>query len=524
MRLALIIFLLTAFTAAFSHARPLTPQEKRGKHIYVKGTSPAGRPITSYFGKDLIEMPGERATCTSCHGYDGLGRPESGVIPTNVTWDYMMKSYGHIHPTGVEHAAFTEESLKSYMRDGIYPGGVKGDPSMPVYVMADEDLDDLIAYLKIIGAVPDPGISDDAVRVWTVVPSEGPPSDTGEAMRKTIEAYFSSLNEKGGIFGRKVELQALKIDGSASSVRRMGDMFREGDVFALLSPFSAGLDTEIAALAETEEMPVVGPFTLYPIDSASLNRFVFYLFSGIREQSAALIDFAVKNSGLADPRAVVLAPSGKDLSDIASFLIEHGAAKGWEKTGRVEYLPDKFDAPELIRKLKGDGVEVVLFLGAEAEAKALFGALRQSEWTPYLLMPGVIAGRGVAEMPARFRDRLFLSYPSVPDDRKDWAIAELLGVLQKGFVANTHPAAQLSAYAAARVFVEGLRRAGKNLSRERFVVNLEGVFEFQTGLTPPITYNRNRRIGALGAYIFTINPDKAGTKDFLVPKGWIQLQ
>ena len=38
----------------------------------------------------------------------------------------------------------------------------------------------------------------------------------------------------------------------------------------------------------------------------------------------------------------------------------------------------------------------------------------------------------------------------------------------------------------------------KRLSREKMVTALEDLYEFDTGLTPPITYDPNRRIGARG--------------------------
>jgi hypothetical protein len=61
-------------------APPLTPQELRGKQIYFEGTSPGGGKIKAYIGKDRIPLPGSAATCGSCHGPDGQGRPEAGVV------------------------------------------------------------------------------------------------------------------------------------------------------------------------------------------------------------------------------------------------------------------------------------------------------------------------------------------------------------------------------------------------------------------------------------------------------------
>ena len=78
-------------------------------------------------------------------------------------------------------------------------------------------------------------------------------------------------------------------------------------------------------------------------------------------------------------------------------------------------------------------------------------------------------------------------------------------------------AAQISAYSAAKILVEALKRAGKDVSREKLIQSLEGLYEYQTGLTPAITYGPNRRVGAMGAYIVAID---LNGKQFVPASGW----
>ena len=65
-----------------------------------------------------------------------------------------------------------------------------------------------------------------------------------------------------------------------------------------------------------------------------------------------------------------------------------------------------------------------------------------------------------------------------------------------------HLLAQVAAYASLKTLAEGLKRSGQHLSRERLIHSLEGLYRFNTGLMPPITYTLNRRIGALGAHSY----------------------
>jgi hypothetical protein len=69
------------------------------------------------------------------------------------------------------------------------------------------------------------------------------------------------------------------------------------------------------------------------------------------------------------------------------------------------------------------------------------------------------------------------------------------------------------------VFVEALTRAGKDLSREKLVNTLEGFYDYDTGATPRITFGPNRRIGAAGAHVVSID---AAEKEFARASGWIK--
>ena len=45
---------------------PLTPQESRGKQIYLRGTSASGKNILAYVGQGSVEVPGSAMACANC--------------------------------------------------------------------------------------------------------------------------------------------------------------------------------------------------------------------------------------------------------------------------------------------------------------------------------------------------------------------------------------------------------------------------------------------------------------------------
>jgi len=66
-----------------------------------------------------------------------------------------------------------------------------------------------------------------------------------------------------------------------------------------------------------------------------------------------------------------------------------------------------------------------------------------------------------------------------------------------------------------------LKRAGRDLSREKLIKALESLYEYDTGVTPSITFGPNRRVGAMGAYVVSIDPAK---RELVSASGWVKEQ
>ena len=104
-------------------AAELTPQEMRGKRIYAEGESVAGTPLTALVARGSSPLPASIVPCGGCHGADGRGRPEGGVVPPDITWSSLTGSYGHEHDFGRSHQAFDDASFARAVVKGLDPAG-----------------------------------------------------------------------------------------------------------------------------------------------------------------------------------------------------------------------------------------------------------------------------------------------------------------------------------------------------------------------------------------------------------------
>jgi branched-chain amino acid transport system substrate-binding protein len=75
-----------------------------------------------------------------------------------------------------------------------------------------------------------------------------------------------------------------------------------------------------------------------------------------------------------------------------------------------------------------------------------------------------------------------------------------------GFPAGRPSDYDMYNYGGAQVLVEGLKRAGADLTRQRFVTALESLRDFHTGTTFPVTFSSNDHEGSKGATFIEILP------------------
>ena len=172
------------------------------------------------------------------------------------------------------------------------------------------------------------------------------------------------------------------------------------------------------------------------------------------------------------------------------------------------YVQDKFSAARYVSDLNQKGIDTIFFLGSGAEAELLLNEAASVGWTPSVYMLGTLVGRNISDaVTVRMKDRVFLAFPTVPADVSATGATEYSALLQRNKLGTNHAAAQASAIAAARILVHALELCGRDLSRERLVTALEGLYEYDTGLIPKISFGPNRRVGVLGAYVVTLDPE-----------------
>lgn len=479
---------------ASAAALELSPEEQIGRRIYHEGVGIGATPIQARVGRGDTGLAAALVPCASCHGADGRGRAEGGVRPSDISWRRLSLAYAQRSDSGREHPAYDSRSLARALGEGRDPGGNRLDPSMPRFALSPRELRALIAYLKRIEDERDPGIEVDRLRLGTLLPSRGGLAWGGHAVEAILRNRLEQINQAGGIHGRHLELvvadPGATLDSARAALRRL---LEEERVFALLTPFAPALEGRYGALLQAAGAPLIGPLSPYAMGED--HPLVFEPLAGLREQMLALGRFAGQHLALGDGEALILHPPLAAQQRLAEQLAQQLTELGWRQVARHSY--SGADGPP------GATPQVLFFLGSAPDFRRLAEALAADGQHSYLLAASAQVASSALRLPEGFSRRLFLAYPFVPSD---WTVEGIAALSElRGGLGNEYAVLQVATYSAVQLLAEGLRRAGRDLSRARLVRSLEGLHDFPTGLTPALSFGPGQRVGTAGAHIVTLD-------------------
>ncbi|NUT79025.1 ABC transporter substrate-binding protein [Pseudomonas sp. C1C7] len=501
MKSALILgLLLCCGLNLTAQALTLNANESAGKRLYREGVSASGEPIMARIGAAGTLLPATSLPCANCHGADGLGRPEGGVRPPELSWSRLTSTYGQQQVNGRSYPAYTDSTLARAVQEGRDPANNPLDPAMPRFVLSMNDQRNLTAYLKRLADDRDPGLSSDSLHLGTLLPSSGALGEEGATVAAVLRGSVARINEAGGIHGRQLRLTILDPGPDRASAERALDrLIEQEQVFALIAPLVPALDSELASRLDQAGVPLIGPLSLQ--GTAQASRQIFEPLPGLREQMIALADYAAASLRVLQGPTLIAYPDEPGQREAAEKLAQYLQDNAWQKVRLQAYQSAQDDLPL--------GSRSVFYLGSSTGFSRLAERLQTAGQVPYLFAASNQVAGDLLQVPSGFSRRVFLAYPFVPSDWTQAGRMALTQLRERQRLGGEHAVLQVGAYSSMMLLSEGMKQAGRDASREKLVSALESLHDFDTGLTPLISFGPGRRLGLSGAHVVTVDlPDQ----------------
>jgi branched-chain amino acid transport system substrate-binding protein len=328
-------------------------------------------------------------------------------------------------------------------------------------------------------AAQQPGVTADKVVLGQAAVFTGPAAQLGIQMRNGVKSYLDFVNEKGGVHGRKIEVvyEDDKYEPAVATTASQA-LIDKHKVFALLG--YVGTPTGVAHLKVTTaaKVPLVGMFTGAEVLRAPMNRYVFHVRASYYDETEKMVEQVVSTGGKKIAvfyQADAYGEAGRMGTEIA--MKKRNMAI--HSTGTVERNTLKVE--KAVADIHASQPDAVVMVGAYAACAQFIKQMKAAGSGAQFYNVSFVGSAALAN--ALGKDGLGVAisqvvpFPwatGVPVVKEYQALAKKAGFTDYNFGA-------MEGFLVAKVTVEGLRRAGKNLTREGFVDAMEKMQDVDLG-------------------------------------------
>ena len=337
-----------------------------------------------------------------------------------------------------------------------------------------------LAAALVPSALTAQGVTPTTIVIGQSAATSGPASELGTEMRAGALAYFNAVNARGGVNGRRIELRTLddgyEPDRALANTRR----FLENDqAFALFG--YVGTPTTIAAMPvfTRAQVPLIGPFTGAEAFRKPFNRYIF----NVRASYFAETDKLVELLATLKMQRIAVFYQNDSYGKAGLEGVERAMkARNMPLAGTATVERNSVDVKAAVAALAKVDPQAVVMVSAYKSCAAFIKAMKAAGIHAQFMNVSFVGSRALAtELGPEGRGVAVSQVVPFP-----WNIGTpVVKEYQKALVAETgkdnYSFTSLEGYIAAKVLVEGLRRAGPNLTREKLVSALETMNEYDVG-------------------------------------------
>ncbi|KDP83514.1 ABC transporter permease [Cupriavidus sp. SK-3] len=341
-------------------------------------------------------------------------------------------------------------------------------------------------------AQAEPGVSKTAIRIGQSAGVTGPVAGSVKEQIAGAQVYLKTVNANGGVGGRRIELVTYD-DGfdakrTPDNVRKL---VQEDKVFALFMVRGTPQNESILPIIQAEKVPLVAPLTGAITLHRPVSRYVFNVRAKYQDEVARAINH-LATTGMT--RIAIFYANdgfGQDVFEGFSTALQ---ARGVQPAASASFARPMGDIQAGVTAINKSDPQAVLVIGSGSEAARLIKELRRGgSQAQFVTLSNNAADSFIKELGEDARGLIITQVvPGTNSSQMSIASEYRNQARQQGVEPSN---AGMEGFMSAKVLVEGLRRAGPDLTRERLVGALESLRDYDLGGIL-ISYSPTRHTGS----------------------------
>lgn len=340
-------------------------------------------------------------------------------------------------------------------------------------------------------AGPAAGVSSDKLLIGQVAGLTGPVAGSVKEQVGGAQVYFKAVNDKGGVAGRRIELHTEDDGFDPKRTPEAAAKLIQQGVLALFMVRGTGNTESILPLLDKEGLPLVAPATGASSLHQPVRRWVFNVRAPYQMEVAAAVRHlaTLKVSRLA--MFHVDDAFGADaLAGFNKALAEHGQTAALVQS----YKRPAGDIANVVKSFVQAAPGAVFVIGSASETANFIRLFHAAGGVSQLITLSNNAAQAFYDDLGKAGSGVIITQIVPDSSRISMSLAQEYRRLAKE-QGQAHSDAGMEGFMAAKVLVEGLRRAGNDLSRDKLRVALESIRDFDIGGIT-ISYGPNDHTGS----------------------------
>jgi len=359
-----------------------------------------------------------------------------------------------------------------------------------------------------LAGVASPGVSDAKILIGSSLALGGHAQYLGTQTLHGALAYIRHVNAQGGIHGRRIVVKSYD-DGydPPRCVANTQKLIVQDRVFALFCYVGTPTTLKVIPLIEEARIPLVGMFTGANALREPLNPYLINVRASYYQETGAIVKHLVENLDL--KRVAVFYQY-----DSYGFDGLRGTEMALKRYGLVPvstgtYIRGALNIEEGLRKIMASRAEAVVMIGTYDPCAKFIKMSRAKGFEGVFCNVSFVGADALARRLGPEGDGVIVTQvvppPHIPEARGLLQGAKEYSELSRRYFPEDPPnSVGLEGYINARVLVEGLRRAGRQLDRQGFIRALETIQDYDLGIDNPLSFSARDHQGLERVYFTRI--------------------